>query len=172
MKTTLAILSAVAGLGLTAAAHAHGNESAAHIEAQGIVIAQATVAPEAEIKQAAEMDMSGPKETKGIKAVRALGTVPLAGEFEKPEERVLRGRELDIEPGGVVAVHRHNGRPGIAYIVSGQLTEHRVGVEGPVVKKAGDIALEQTGTIHWWENEGDEVARIIVVDLIPPEQAK
>ena len=167
MKTTLAILSVVAGLSLTAATHAHDIQSVNHPEAQGIVIAQ--VVPEAEKKQAAEMDATGPKKTTGIKAARVLGTVPLAGEFEKPSERVLRGREVDVEPGGIVAVHRHDGRPGIAYIVSGQLTEHRVGVDGPVVKRAGDFALERTGTLHWWKNEGDTVTRVIVVDLVPPK---
>ena len=169
MKTILAILSVVAGLSLTAAPHAHDDQSAGHKEAQGIVIAQATVTPEAERKQAAEMDATGPKKTSGIKAVRVLGAVPLAGEFEKPGERILRGREVDIEPGGVVAVHRHDGRPGLAYIVSGQLTEHRVGVDAPVVKRAGDFALERTGTTHWWKNEGDTVTRVIVVDLVPPK---
>ena len=169
MKTLLAIASTVAGLLLVAPAHAHDIQSEGHRDGHDIVIAQSTVTPEAEKKQAADMDATGPKETTGIKAVRVLGTVPLAGEFEKPEERILRGREIDVEPGGIVAVHRHDGRPGVAYIVSGQLTEHRVGVDGPVVKKAGDIALEQTGTIHWWENEGDAVARVIVVDLVPAE---
>lgn len=169
MHASLAILTAVAGLTLVAAAQAHDAPSDGHEHAQTIVIAQTEVTPEAEVRQAADMDATGPKETTGVKALRVLGTVPLAGEFEKPDERVLRGREIDIEPGGRVAVHRHDGRPGLAYIVSGQLTEHRVGVDGPVVKKAGDAVWERTGTLHWWENEGDTVARVIVVDLVPPE---
>lgn len=169
MQTSLAILSAVAGLTLVAAAHAHEAPSEGHEHPQNIVVAQTEVTPEAEVRQAAEMDANGPRETTGIKAMRVLGTVPLAGEFEQPHERVLRGREIDIEPGGRVAVHRHDGRPGLAYIVSGQLTEHRVGVDGPVVKKAGDAVWERTGTLHWWENEGDTAAKVIVVDLVPPE---
>ena len=169
MQTSLAILSVVAGLTLVAAAHAHEELSEGHEHAQNIVIAQTEVTPEAEVRQAADMDANGPRETTGIKSLRVLGTVPLAGEFENPDERVLRGREIDVEPGGRVAVHRHDGRPGLAYIVSGQLTEHRVGVDGPVVKKAGDAVWERTGTLHWWENEGDTVARVIVVDLVPPE---
>ncbi len=169
MRTSLGILTAVAGLSLVAAAHAHDALSETDGDADIIVIAQNEVTPEAEVQQAADMNASGPKETTGIKALRMLGSVPLAGEFDSPDERVLRGREIDIEPGGRVAVHRHDGRPGIAYIVSGELTEHRVGVDGPVVKKAGDAVWEQTGTLHWWENEGDTVARVIVVDLVPPE---
>ena len=169
MKTSSAILSSVAGLTLIAAAYAHDEPSEGKKPDQVIVIAQTSVTPEEEVRQAAEMDATGPRKTTGISALRILGTVPLAGEFEKPDERVLRGREIDIEPGGRVAVHRHDGRPGLAYIVSGQLTEHRVGVDGPVVKKAGDAVWERTGTLHWWENEGDTVARVIVVDLVPPE---
>ena len=169
MRTSRAILSAVAGLSLIAAAGAHDAPGKAHDHADTIIVAQTEVTPEAEVRQAQEMDATGPKETTGIKAVRMLGSVPLASEFESPDQRVLRGREIDIEPGGRVAVHRHDGRPGIAYIVSGEMTEHRVGLDGPVVRKAGDAVWEQTGTVHWWENEGDTVARVIVIDLVPPE---
>ena len=136
---------------------------------QNIIIAQNSVTPEEEVKQAAEMEATGPRKTTGISSVRILSIVPLDGEFERVQERVLRGREIDIEPGGRVAVHYHNGRPGIAYIVKGQLTEHRVGADGPSIKRAGDAVWEKTGTIHWWENEGDSVARVIVIDLVPPE---
>ena len=169
MKTSFAILGSVAGLTLIVAAYAHDEPSEGKKTDQTIVIAQTSVTPEEEVRQAAEMDATGPRKTTGIKALRILGTVPLAGEFDKADERVLRGREIDVEPGGLVAVHRHDGRPGLAYIVSGQLTEHRAGVDRPVVKKAGDAVWERTGTIHWWENEGDTVARVIVVDLVPPE---
>ena len=169
MKTLFTLLSFLAGLTLIAAAYANAEPNEDKKTDQTIIIAQASVTPEEEVRQAAEMDATGPRKTTGIKALRILGTVPLAGEFENPEERVLRGREIDIEPGGRVAVHRHDGRPGLAYIVSGQLTEHRVGVDKPVVKKAGDAVWERTGTLHWWENEGDTVARVIVVDIVPSE---
>lgn len=170
MQKSLAILSAVTGFAMVTTAYAHDELSGDHHDAHVIVIAETEVTPEAEVRQAADMDATGPKKTTGIKALRVLGTVPLAGEFESPDERVLRGREIDIEPGGRVAVHRHDGRPGLAYIVSGQLTENRVGVDGPVVKRAGDAVWERTGTLHWWENEGDTVTRVIVVDLVPPEE--
>ena len=169
MKTLFTILSFLVGLTLIAAAYANDEPNEDKKTDQTIIIAQASVTPEEEVRQAAEMDATGPRKTTGIKALRILGTVPLAGEFENPDERVLRGREIDIEPGSRVAVHRHDGRPGLAYIVSGQLTEHRVGVDKPVVKKAGDAVWERTGTLHWWENEGDTVARVIVVDIVPSE---
>ena len=132
-----------------------------------LVLAQVT--PEEEKRQAAEMEAEGPSETTGIENVRLMGTVPLAGQIDSVDGYMLRAREIDVAPGGVVAVHRHDGRPGVAYIVSGEMTEHRAGTDGPVVKKAGDTAFEESGTIHWWENEGDTTARAIVVDLVPVE---
>lgn len=134
-----------------------------------IKLAEKEIVPEDERKQAIERKFSGPKETKGVKGVRRLGSVPLKGQFTDIENRKLRAREIDIEPGGVVAVHRHDQRPGVAYIVSGELTEHRQGEKTPLVKKAGDTAFEQTGVTHWWINEGKTVARVIVVDLVPNE---
>ncbi|MEM6383195.1 MAG: cupin domain-containing protein [Pseudomonadota bacterium] len=127
------------------------------------------VTPEAERLIAADLQANGPSETNGIEAVTLLGSVSLDGEFADVSTRMLRARELAIAPGGIVAVHQHDGRPGVAYIISGQMTEHRAGETGPVVKEAGDTAFEQTGTIHWWENEGDTVARVIVVDIVPAE---
>jgi len=124
------------------------------------------VVPDAERKKAAKDKIAGPKKTVGIENVRVMGKVGLAGQFKKLDKRILRAREIDIAPGGKVAVHEHNGRPGVAYIVHGQLTEHRLGSAGPVVKKAGDTAFEKTGVTHWWINEGKTSARVIVVDII------
>ena len=133
---------------------------------EGIKLSQAV--PEKERKHAKKMKFEGPQKTKGIKNVRLMGTVALAGQFDDLENRMLRAREIDIEPGGVVAVHQHDQRPGVAYMVSGELIEHRAG-EKPSVKKAGDAAFEWDGVIHWWENKSDKVARIIVVDLVPKD---
>ena len=125
--------------------------------------------PEKEKEHAKKMNFKGPKDSKGIKKVRLMGTVGLAGQFDDVKNRMLRAREVDIEPGGVVAVHQHDQRPGVAYVVSGELIEHRAGGEKPAVKKAGDAAFEQSGVIHWWENKSDKVARVIVVDIVPKD---
>ncbi len=132
--------------------------------------AQAVV-PEAE-RQAAldELTAGAPTESSGIKAVRTFGPVSLAGEFNDPTDRMLRTREIVFEPDAVVALHRHQGRPGVAYIIEGEITEYRVGADGratTVVKKAGDTALEQTGVVHWWKNESGKIVRALVVDIIP-----
>jgi quercetin dioxygenase-like cupin family protein len=111
--------------------------------------------------------LEGPKKHVGIEKVDVLGTVPLKGEFASPDGMMLRAREVLIAPDGLVAVHQHNGRPGVAYIINGEMTEHRAGAGGPVVKKAGDTAFEKTGVAHWWKNTGKTIAKLIVVDLVP-----
>ena len=131
-----------------------------------LILAQAVV-PEAEKKAAREMMAEGPDKTSGIAGVNKLGTAALEGEFDSPAGLVLRAREIIFEPGGVVAVHQHDGRPGVAFIIEGELTEHRAGVDGPVVRKAGDVAFEQTGVTHWWKNDSGKAARALVVDIVP-----
>jgi quercetin dioxygenase-like cupin family protein len=110
--------------------------------------------------------MDGPQKSKGIKKVKVVGKFPLKGQFKDINLRELRTRYIEIEPGGIVGVHRHGDRPGpaIAYIISGELTEFRKG-DAPVVKKPGDTALEPKGTIHWWRNDGSTIAKALVVDI-------
>ena len=126
-----------------------------------------TVVPKAEKEAAGQAGMEGPSKTTGIKGVKTLGTAALDGEFPSPNGRMLRVRELEILPGGVVAVHRHDGRPGVAYILAGEMTEYRAGEDAPAVRKPGDIALEQTGVTHWWKNTGSTTAKALVVDIVP-----
>ena len=130
-----------------------------------------TVVPEEERQAALEQLMEGaPEKTSGITAVLKLGTVALAGEFDTPAGRMLRVREIVFDPGGAVAMHRHEGRPGVAYIIEGEITEHRVGADGKAtvtVVKAGETALERTGVVHWWKNESGKVVRALVVDIVP-----
>lgn len=144
---------AAALLGVAAAAAAHDNE----------------VTPRAERERAQVLQAEGPKDTRGVSAVEALGAVSLAGEIPDDGDRVLRTRELTIVPGGIVAVHRHEQRPGVAYILEGEMVEHRNDRTEPVLRKAGDTAFERSGVTHWWENVGDEAVRALVVDIVPPE---
>jgi len=81
--------------------------------------------------------------------------------------RVLRAREIVIAPGGVIAVHEHNTRPGVAYILEGEIVEHRNDSDKPVLRRPGDAAFERTGVAHWWENRSDKPVRALVVDIVP-----
>lgn len=165
MTIKLLICAALAfGVAETASAHdSHAQDS--HVK---ITLAQSVV-PEAEYDRARELLADGPTKTSGIGGVKLLGTVPLDGEFGSSDGLVMRVRELLIEPGGIVAVHQHDRRPGTAYIIEGEMTEHRSTEKGPLVKKAGDVAMERSGVIHWWENTGSTEARALVVDILPAE---
>jgi quercetin dioxygenase-like cupin family protein len=102
----------------------------------GIAIAHEsgnTVVPEKEKQIAQDLKASGPKENKGI-AVAPLGSVSLEGELPGVTGRIMRAREITIEPGGAVAVHQHDGRPGLAYILEGEVYEHRNDEAGSVLR--------------------------------------
>jgi quercetin dioxygenase-like cupin family protein len=100
------------------------------------------VVPKAERERAKALQAEGPQENRGVKSVTALGDIGLDGEFESPDDRVLRARELVIEPGGRVAVHQHQGRPGLAYILEGEIVEHRNDEPEPVVRGAGAVSAD------------------------------
>ncbi len=155
-----------------AAALAGDNVGAVRTAGTGaeIVIAP-TVVPEAELKAAlGRLTAGAPTKTSGVGGLKKLGTVPLDGEFDSVSGRVLRTREIVFKPGAVVALHRHQGRPGVAYIIEGEMTEYRIGADGratTAVKKAGETALERTGVVHWWKNASGRIARTLVVDIVP-----
>ena len=98
-----------------------------------------TVVPKAEKEAAGQAGVEGPSKTTGIKGVRILGTAAPDGEFPNPNGRMLRVRELEVLPDGVVAVHQHDGRPGVACILAGEMTEYRTGEDAPAVRKPGDL---------------------------------
>lgn len=134
-----------------------------------VVLAQ-TVVPEAEKARAAALLVEGPTRTSGIASVKVIGGVSLDGEFQSSDGLMLRVRELVIDPGGVVAVHQHDKRPGAAYIIEGEMTEYRASESGPVVKTAGSTAMERSGVVHWWENTGKTAARALVVNIVSKQR--
>lgn len=129
-----------------------------------------SVVPEKERQIAQGLQATGPKENKGV-AVAPLGNVSLDGELPGVTGKIMRAREITIAPGGMVAVHQHDGRPGLAYILEGEVYEHRNDETGSVLRKVGAVSFEKTGVTHWWENKSDQRMRAIVVDIVPAEQA-
>jgi quercetin dioxygenase-like cupin family protein len=130
-----------------------------------------SVVPDSERAIARDLKAEGPQANKGV-SVTALGGVALAAELPNAGDRTLRAREIIIEPGGVVAVHQHEGRPGMAYILEGEVVEHRSDASAGIVRKAGAVSFEKTGLTHWWENKSDKKMRALVVDIIPEEAAQ
>ena len=124
------------------------------------------VVPTHEHQIAAEKNLSGPNKTHGIESVTVLGSIGLEKDFPALKGKQLRARELVIAPGGVVAVHQHDSRPGIAYILEGEIIEHRNDQAEAIVRKQGAVAFEQSGIAHWWENKSTKAVRALVVDII------
>ena len=125
------------------------------------------VVPEHEAARARAMGMQGPAETTGIESSVVLGAIALDKDFQALAGHVLRARVVTLSPGGTVAVHQHDARPGIAYVLEGEVTEHRSDTEGTLVRRAGEAAFEQSGIVHWWQNESAKPVRVIVVDIVP-----
>ena len=127
-------------------------------------ITQNKVVPQAEYKAG-----QGPTETKGITKVEVLGIIDLQTEFEGFSMPIhMRARRLSIDETGVVAAHEHQARPGIAVMLSGEMTEFRD--TQSFVRKVGDHSFEKTGVTHWWENKSGAPAQALVVDILTPKE--
>lgn len=100
-------------------------------------------------------------------AVRRLGGQPLDHDFRALQGRELRLRELTIAPGGSITLHRHDQRPGVAYILEDQMTEWRGPGFTPRLIGPGEAVFEAAGVSHWWRNQGTTPARALVVDIVP-----
>lgn len=93
-----------------------------------------------------------------------IGSVDLGTEIGVPG-RLLRTRRLVVQPGGIVPLHSHKGRPALIYTVSGTIVEHRSSCAVPIIHRAGDIAREADGISHWWQNEGTEPVVLLSSDV-------
>ena len=123
------------------------------------------VAPGKNTAPAQDLGFPGPTETKGMSELKVVGLIPLKTDFPELADRSLRMRTLVLEPGGVIAVHKHVGRPGVAYLLEGELVEHRSDSPEPIVRRKGDVVLETPGLVHWMENKGNVPARVVAVDI-------
>lgn len=129
-----------------------------------------TVVPNAE--KSVTTALQGPSKSEGIHSIKTLASVSLAGDFKTIDDvnaKTLRAREIVVDPGGKVAVHRHDARPGIAYILEGEIWEYREGTPEPKRHTVGSVAFENTGVVHWWHNQSDQPAKALVIDIVPDE---
>jgi quercetin dioxygenase-like cupin family protein len=133
----------------------------------GVVTGQEnSVTPEEERSIAQGLGAEGSTETKGIESSVPLG---LADDFEFLSGRLQRARRVTASPGAVVSVHQHDCRPGVLYMLEGELTEYRNEHRGPVKRVMRDTSFEKGGVIHWWVNESSAKAVALVVDIGPEE---
>ena len=107
-----------------------------------------------------------PNANKGV-SVSPPTAIDLTQELDGVAGRQLRLRLVTVEPGGVVGVHSHNGRPGVAYVIQGTLTEHREGSDA-IERHEGESWTEGKDTTHWAENKGDGPVVVLAVDVFKP----
>ncbi len=109
-----------------------------------------------------------PSEHKGL-GVNALGVI---SELSLKDQIGLEGykmqlREISIMPGGQIARHDHFKRPGLVWTLSGSVIEGRPGGEKTYRAFSPQAILEDARTDHWFWNDGNEPARILVCDIVP-----
>lgn len=117
---------------------------------------------------AALAQMSGPTEHQGL-TVEKLGVI---------EEEMLRRqtglegyfmqlRAITIAPGGQIAEHSHEKRPGLVKVIAGATVEGRATGETEFAQDGADAVIEDGDTVHWFYNRTDAPATAIVCDLTP-----
>jgi quercetin dioxygenase-like cupin family protein len=93
-----------------------------------------------------------------------VGSVDLEKELTFADHD-LRLRRLVVQPGGVVPLHSHAGRPALITVVSGEITEYRSTCAVGIDHGAGDVAMEADGVSHWWKNNGTVAAVLLSADV-------
>ena len=95
-----------------------------------------------------------------------LSSIDLAKEYVRLDQRRLRFRHMEIQPGGIVPLHSHADRPALIMVNAGQIYENSSKCLVPIVHKAGDISREFLGTQHWWKNEGNVTVVLTIADIV------
>ncbi len=104
-----------------------------------------------------------PKETTGI-SLKASTILPLGAQIPALKGYAMEIRTIVLKPGAVAAYHNHANRPVVAYLVSGDYTEHRDG-QGMIVHKPGEQWVEDASVAHWSETRGTETTHLINVEV-------
>ena len=97
---------------------------------------------------------------------KELASIDLSKENVRLPERRLRYRHMEIQPGGVVPLHSHADRPALIMVNQGQIFEYSSSCLVPISHKAGEIARESNGLMHWWKNEGNVVVVLTIADIV------
>jgi quercetin dioxygenase-like cupin family protein len=95
-----------------------------------------------------------------------LAYIDLGKESVNLPQRRLRYRHMEIQPGGVVPLHSHADRPALIMVNQGQIFEYSSQCTVPILHKAGEIARESNGLMHWWKNEGNTVVVLTIADIV------
>lgn len=101
---------------------------------------------------------------KGVEE-KLLGSVDLSKEKVAINGRLLRLRQLVIQPGGEVAWHSHADRPALIYVTQGEITEYSRHCAVPIEHKAGELSVESGGLSHWWKNNSSKPTTLLSADV-------
>jgi quercetin dioxygenase-like cupin family protein len=104
-----------------------------------------------------------PQATKGI-SLSAKSTLSMGAQIPALKGYAMQLRTIVLEPGAVAGYHSHAKRPVVAYLVSGEYTEHRDGLP-EIVHRPGEQWVEGADVAHWSENRGTEPAVLINVEV-------
>ena len=133
-------------------------------------LAFAVSSPAGAAEQKEISGLTGPKAPVGM-AIVELGAIKLGPEFPQipeAENYLMRGRYVTVKAGGIVPIHSHKDRPAVTYVIQGEIVEHRSDQDGPILRKAGDVTLDNKGLAQWWENKSGETVTLFVVDFLDP----
>ena len=95
-----------------------------------------------------------------------LASIDLSKENVKLDQRRLRFRHMEIQPGGIVPLHSHADRPALIMVNAGEIYENSSKCTVPIMHRAGDISREFLGTQHWWKNEGKTTVVLTIADIV------
>ena len=115
----------------------------------------------------------GPAAPVGM-SLEELGAIKLGPEFPQipeAEHYEMRGRYVTVAAGGIVPIHSHAGRPAVTYVIAGEIVEHRSDESGALVRRAGDVTIDDDGIAQWWENKTDRPVTMFVVDFRDPTKS-
>lgn len=105
----------------------------------------------------------GPEEMERVGVVEyEFSRVELSG-----DRGTMRTRRLDIPRGGIIPWHDHTTRQGTAIVLAGEMVEYRNDCRVGILHQVGDVVRETRDTAHYWRNEGDRAAVVLVTDVLP-----
>ena len=95
-----------------------------------------------------------------------LASIDLSKENVKLDQRRLRFRHMEIQPGGIVPLHSHADRPALIMVNAGEIYENSSKCLVPILHRAGDISREFLCTQHWWKNDGNAIVVLTIADVV------
>ena len=111
-------------------------------------------------------NLTGPSEHKGLKVemLEELSAETMEATIGLPGY-TMRMRAIEIAPGGQIAQHSHEDRPGIVTVIDGAWVEGQPSGENTFQVSELGTFPEREDTIHWVYNRADAPAMALVCDI-------